>query len=98
MAVIGAVLGDIAGSRFEFHRPGRLDYKKCELFVPVCTYTDDTVMTLAVKKAIEEKQRKRIDICSLCFHSFCMCYLGDWSEKSAPSASSNSFSTNSCFT
>lgn len=54
MAVIGAVLGDIAGSRFEFHRPGRLDYKKCELFVPVCTYTDDTVMTLAVKKAIEE--------------------------------------------
>ncbi len=54
MAVIVAVLGDIAGSRFEFHRPGRLDYKKCELFVPVCTYTDDTVMTLAVKKAIEE--------------------------------------------
>lgn len=27
MAVIGAVLGDIAGSQFEFNRPENLDYK-----------------------------------------------------------------------
>ena len=55
MAVIGAVLGDIAGSRFEFQRPKGLDYKNCPLFVPSASrFTDDTVMTLAVKKAIEE--------------------------------------------
>ena len=28
MAVIGAVLGDIAGSQFEFNRPENLDYKQ----------------------------------------------------------------------
>ena len=52
MAVIGAVLGDIAGSQFEFNRPENLDYKHCELFTNRCSYTDDTIMTLAVKKAI----------------------------------------------
>lgn len=50
MAVIGAVLGDIAGSQFEFNRPENLDYKHCELFTSRCSYTDDTIMTLAVKK------------------------------------------------
>ena len=33
MAVIGAILGDIAGSQFEFFRPDNLDYKHCELFL-----------------------------------------------------------------
>ena len=54
MAVIGAILGDIAGSQFEFDRPLGLDYRKCELFSDKCKFTDDTVMTLAVKKAIVE--------------------------------------------
>lgn len=27
MAVIGAILGDIAGSQFEFNRPENLDYQ-----------------------------------------------------------------------
>ncbi len=54
MAVIGALLGDIAGSRFEFKRPFRLDIRNCELFTKDCEFTDDTVMTLAVKKAILE--------------------------------------------
>ena len=49
MAVIGAILGDIAGSQFEFNRPENLDYKHCELFTNRCSYTDDTIMTLAVK-------------------------------------------------
>ena len=52
MAVIGAILGDIAGSQFEFNRPENLDYKHCELFTNRCSYTDDMIMTLAVKKAI----------------------------------------------
>ena len=50
MAVIGAILGDIAGSQFEFNRPE--NYKHCELFTNRCSYTDDMIMTLAVKKAI----------------------------------------------
>lgn len=54
MAVIGAILGDIAGSQFEFNRPENLDYKHCELFTNRCSHTDDTIMTLAVKKAILE--------------------------------------------
>ena len=54
MAVIGAILGDIAGSQYEFHRPKRLAYKSCALFTDKCKFTDDTVMTLAVKKAIDE--------------------------------------------
>mgnify|MGYP001491002436 CR=1 FL=1 len=55
MAVTGAILGDIAGSRFEFYKPENLDYLHCPLFDENHEFTDDTVMTLAVKKAIREK-------------------------------------------
>lgn len=41
MAVIGAVLGDIAGSQFEFHRPADLDWKNCRIF----TENADSQMT-----------------------------------------------------
>lgn len=53
MAIIGAILGDISGSQYEFNRPQDLKYKTCELFNDNCIYTDDTVMTLAVKYAIK---------------------------------------------
>lgn len=52
MAVIGAILGDIAGSQYETKRPSNLDYMHCELFTEKCRFTDDTVMTLATKSAI----------------------------------------------
>lgn len=52
MAVIGAILGDIAGSLYEFYRPKDLDWKHCELFTKQNFYTDDTVLTLACKLAI----------------------------------------------
>ena len=52
MAVIGAILGDIAGSIYEFYRPKDLDWKHCELFTKQNFYTDDTVLTLACKLAI----------------------------------------------
>ena len=52
MAVIGAILGDIAGSQYEFNRPKDLDYHNCELFTDKCVFTDDTVMTLAAKLAV----------------------------------------------
>lgn len=44
--IIGAIIGDIAGSRFEFCD----DWKSTEfqLFTENCEFTDDTVMTVAV--------------------------------------------------
>ena len=45
----GAIIGDIAGSIYEFnnHRS-----KEFELLAPECFFTDDTVMTVAVGKAL----------------------------------------------
>lgn len=53
MSIVGAILGDIAGSQFEFDRCE--DPDKCELFTKQCDFTDDTVMSLAVKYAIDNK-------------------------------------------
>lgn len=52
MAVIGAILGDIAGSQYEFLSPRDLDWERCDLFTDECRFTDDTVMTLAAKSAV----------------------------------------------
>lgn len=47
----GAIIGDIAGSRFEFNNiKGK--GKSFDLLHPSCKFTDDTVMTCAVAKAI----------------------------------------------
>ena len=47
--MLGAMIGDIVGSRFEWdnHRS-----KEFELFTDDCFVTDDTIMTLAVGKAL----------------------------------------------
>ncbi|HHY63723.1 MAG TPA: ADP-ribosylglycohydrolase [Clostridiaceae bacterium] len=55
--MIGAVIGDIAGSRFEFSNHRSKDF---ELFTEGCFVTDDSIMTLAVAKAVMETE-KRID-------------------------------------
>ena len=47
--MIGAIVGDIVGSRFEFHN---IKFKDFELFGNGCRFTDDTVMTIAVADAI----------------------------------------------
>ncbi len=53
MAVKGAVLGDILGSQYEFDRPRGLDWNKVPLEnSKAMTFTDDTVMTLAIKNAL----------------------------------------------
>lgn len=51
--MLGAIIGDIVGSRFEFnnHRS-----KEFELFTDNCQITDDTIMTLAVASAIMEAE------------------------------------------
>ena len=48
----GAILGDIAGSRFEFTRPTDFNWRTVELFSGLCTFTDDTVLTVATKYAV----------------------------------------------
>lgn len=47
--MLGAIIGDIVGSRFE---QNPIKTKEFTLFESDCCFTDDTVMTLAVAKAI----------------------------------------------
>jgi len=47
--MIGAIIGDIIGSRYEFGDPPQ---KGFELFTPECDYTDDTICTIAVADAV----------------------------------------------
>ncbi|NLL20095.1 MAG: ADP-ribosylglycohydrolase [Clostridia bacterium] len=49
--MLGAITGDIVGSRFEFNNYRRKDF---ELFAAGCQVTDDSIMTLAVVKALME--------------------------------------------
>ena len=50
----GAVIGDIAGSRFEGSRGGPKDF---EMFHRLCTYTDDTVCTAAIADIILNERK-----------------------------------------
>ncbi len=47
--MLGAIIGDVVGSRFEFHN---YRDKKFVLFDSKCFFTDDTVMTCAVADAL----------------------------------------------
>ena len=48
--MLGAIVGDIVGSRFEWNNIKTKDF---DLFVkPQCRFTDDTVMTLAICEAL----------------------------------------------
>jgi len=49
--MIGAIIGDIVGSRFEFDF-NNIKTKDFELFHEDCTWTDDSVMTVAVAAAL----------------------------------------------
>lgn len=49
--MIGAIIGDIVGSRFEFDNHKSKDFT---FFTPQCFFTDDTVMTLAVANAMNK--------------------------------------------
>lgn len=53
--IYGAILGDIIGSRFEFDVPNWS--RNFELFTRKCEFTDDTVMTIAIARAILDVPR-----------------------------------------
>ena len=47
--MIGAIIGDIAGSTYEFHSIKAKDFP---LFAPGSSYTDDSLMSIAVASAL----------------------------------------------
>ena len=47
--MIGAIIGDIIGSRFEINNIKSKDF---ELFTEESSYTDDTVLTVAIADSI----------------------------------------------
>ena len=49
--MLGASIGDIVGSVYEFHNHRSKDFT---FFKDSCFFTDDTIMTLAIAKALLE--------------------------------------------
>jgi len=47
--MIGAIIGDIVGSTYEFHSIKTMDFP---LFAPGSSYTDDSLMSIAVASAL----------------------------------------------
>lgn len=47
--MLGAIIGDIVGSRFEWNNHRNKDF---ELFTKDCFATDDSIMSLAVAKSL----------------------------------------------
>jgi ADP-ribosylglycohydrolase len=60
--MLGAIIGDIVGSRFEWNNNKT---KHFELLNDKCFFTDDTVMTLAIAKAILHSKSDYSDLSSL---------------------------------
>ena len=57
--MIGAIIGDIVGSRFEFNN--RLT-KRFTFLTPECEFTDDSVMTCAVAQALMDSREDFSDL------------------------------------
>ena len=47
--MLGAIIGDIVGSRFEFNPTNDYNF---ELFTEECSFTDDTICTVAIADAL----------------------------------------------
>lgn len=64
--MLGAIIGDIVGSRFEFNN---VKSKSFELFTKECSFTDDTICTVAVADAILSGKSYRDSV-----HEWCSKY------------------------
>jgi len=69
--MLGAIIGDIVGSRFEWDN---YRHKEFELFTPECFATDDSIMTLAIGKALMQSKPDWCDLGELAVH--CMQEVG----------------------
>ena len=68
--MVGAIIGDIVGSRFEYHN---IHTKKFFLFTPSCHITDDSILTMAIAKALvtcKEDYSNLTDVTIECFRRF----------------------------
>ena len=63
--MIGAIIGDIVGSRFEFNNYRHKDF---ELFTEECSFTDDSIMSLAVAKALLSAKSDYSDLSECAVH------------------------------
>ena len=71
--MLGAIIGDIVGSRFEW---SNIKTKEFDFLTHSCFFTDDSVMSLAIAKAIlETKQPTQL----------MDCYKASRHEKQPPS-------------
>ena len=61
--MLGAIIGDIIGSRFEF---GNAPRKGFELFTNECSFTDDTVCTIAVADAVLNERSYKESLLEWC--------------------------------
>ena len=61
--MIGAIIGDIVGSRFEFNNTSNY---KFELFTKECSFTDDTICTIAIADAIIKSRSYRDSVLEWC--------------------------------
>lgn len=61
--MLGAIIGDIIGSRFEFNNTS--DYK-FELFSKESNFTDDTICTIAIADAILKGKSYRDSVLEWC--------------------------------
>ena len=55
----GAIIGDIIGSKYEFNN---IKTKEFPLFSDGCSYTDDSIMTIAVARALENVGNNKEDL------------------------------------
>ena len=55
----GAIIGDIAGSTLEFKRKKNYDF---QIFLPGSDITDDTIMTIAVARALMQWKQEGVDL------------------------------------
>lgn len=52
--MLGAIVGDVIGSRFEFNNTRNYNF---ELFSNECSFTDDTICTVAIMDALVHGSR-----------------------------------------
>ena len=61
--MLGAIIGDIVGSKYEFNNT--FDYN-FEMFTNGCSFTDDTICTVAIMEALLHNQPFKATLHSWC--------------------------------
>jgi len=73
--MIGAIIGDIVGSRFEFNNYLKTDFK---FFHPDCQFTDDTICTVAVADWLMNPQKQSL---SKTMRQWCKKYPSSYGDR-----------------